>query len=145
MIPSGMTPQDNVPELKWSVLKVSTAKTEQQSLYDTYRYYLRWSVLKVSTAQGICSRKAVRLARSAAASFKHHMPLISLEVISGDDKYAPIGARVLANVGKSWKILANLGRFLENHVHACAKNIKIRCRNLINTRSWPSTGSGSHS
>src|SRR5882762_7891448 len=48
-----MTPQDNVLELKWSVLKVSTAKTEQQSLYDTYRYYLRWSVLKVSTAQGI--------------------------------------------------------------------------------------------
>jgi hypothetical protein len=40
-------------ELKWSVLKVSTAKTGRQSLYNTYRYYLRWSVLKVSTAQGI--------------------------------------------------------------------------------------------
>jgi hypothetical protein len=41
------------PELKWSVLKVSTAKTGRQSLYNTYRYYLTWSVLKVSTAQGI--------------------------------------------------------------------------------------------
>jgi hypothetical protein len=27
LIPSGMTPQDNTPELKWSVLKVLTAKT----------------------------------------------------------------------------------------------------------------------
>ena len=35
--------------VKWSVLKVSTAKTGRQSLYDTAVYYLKWSVLKVST------------------------------------------------------------------------------------------------
>jgi hypothetical protein len=49
LIPSGMTPQDNIG-VKWSVLKVSTAKTGRQSLYDTVVYYLKWSVLKVSTA-----------------------------------------------------------------------------------------------
>jgi hypothetical protein len=46
LIPSGMTPQDNTPELKWSVLKVLTAKTAVMAV-------LKWSVRKVLTAQGI--------------------------------------------------------------------------------------------
>ena len=55
LIPSGMTPQDNIPELKWSVLKVLTAKAAVSVTprHGNVSYYLKWSVRKVLTAQGI--------------------------------------------------------------------------------------------
>ena len=48
-----MTPQDNIPELKWSVLKVLTAKAAVTPRHGKVSYYLKWSVRKVLTAQGI--------------------------------------------------------------------------------------------
>ena len=51
LIPSGRTPQDNIPELKWSLLKVLL--TAKAAVTPRVSYYLKWSVRKVLTAQGI--------------------------------------------------------------------------------------------